>query len=77
MGPPPGSITSFIDRHSQLALLVLFAIVALESFGAIGRNGLYAAGGALLLTALGSVIVKRVQKRVVEEDGSDRPVAGR
>ena len=37
---------------------------------AIGRYGLYAAGGALLLAALGYFIVKRVEKRVVEEDES-------
>jgi membrane protein DedA with SNARE-associated domain len=35
---------------------------------AIGRYGLYAAGGALLLAALGYLIVKRIEKRVVEED---------
>lgn len=35
---------------------------------AIGRYGLYAAGGALLLAALGYVIVKRIEKRVVDSD---------
>ena len=28
-----GSITSFIDAHSQLALLLMFVLLALESFG--------------------------------------------
>ena len=27
------SITSFIDAHSQLALLLMFVLLALESFG--------------------------------------------
>ena len=44
---------------------------------AIGRYGLYAAGGALLFAALGYVIVKRLEKRVVEEDRSDGRVARR
>lgn len=35
---------------------------------AIGRYGLYAAGGALPLAAVGYLIVKRLEKRVVEED---------
>jgi len=35
---------------------------------AIGRYGLYAAGGALLLAALGYLIVRRVERRVVEDD---------
>ena len=35
---------------------------------AIGRYGLYAAGGALLLAAAGYLIVKRIEKRVVEDD---------
>ncbi len=35
---------------------------------AIGTYGLYAAGGALFLAALGYVIVKRLEKRVVKDD---------
>jgi membrane protein DedA with SNARE-associated domain len=35
---------------------------------AIGRYGLYAGGGAILLAALGYLIVKRVERRVVHED---------
>ena len=35
---------------------------------AIGKYGLYAAGGALLLSALGFVIVKRIEKRVLKEE---------
>ena len=35
---------------------------------AIGRYGLYAAGGALLLASVGYLIVKRIEKHVVEED---------
>ena len=30
---PLASITSFIDQHSQWALLVMFLLLALESFG--------------------------------------------
>ena len=33
VSPVIGSLTGFIDQHSQMALLLLFAIVALESFG--------------------------------------------
>jgi membrane protein DedA with SNARE-associated domain len=35
---------------------------------AIGKYGLYAAGGALLLAAVGYLIVKRLEKRVVKDD---------
>ena len=35
---------------------------------AFGRYGLYAAGGALLLSAIGFLIVKRIEKRVVDEE---------
>jgi membrane protein DedA with SNARE-associated domain len=35
---------------------------------AIGRYGLYAAGGALLLAVVGFLIVRRIERRVVEED---------
>jgi membrane-associated protein len=38
---------------------------------AIGRYGLYAAGGALLLAALGYLIVKRLERRVVREDRAE------
>ena len=34
---------------------------------AFGRYGLYAAGGAILLSAIGFLIVKRLEKRVLEE----------
>jgi membrane protein DedA with SNARE-associated domain len=34
---------------------------------AIGRYGLYAAGGALLLAGIGYLIVRRIERRVVEE----------
>ena len=37
---------------------------------AFGRYGLYAAGGAILLSAIGFLIVKRIEKRVVDEDSS-------
>jgi membrane protein DedA with SNARE-associated domain len=37
---------------------------------AIGRYGLYAAGGAIILAALGFLIVRRIERRVVEEDES-------
>jgi len=40
---------------------------------AIGKYGLYAAGGALLLSALGYLLVKRLEHRVVEQDDSDKP----
>jgi membrane-associated protein len=35
---------------------------------ALGRYGLFAAGGALLLAALGFLIVRRLEKRVLGED---------
>jgi membrane protein DedA with SNARE-associated domain len=35
---------------------------------AIGTYGLYAAGGAIVLAAIGYVIVKRIERRVVEEE---------
>jgi membrane protein DedA with SNARE-associated domain len=35
---------------------------------AFGRYGLYAAGGVLLLTALGFLIARQLEKRVVEEE---------
>ena len=35
---------------------------------AIGKDGLYAAGGVLLLAAVGYLIVRRIEKRVVEKD---------
>jgi positive regulator of sigma E activity len=35
---------------------------------AFGRYGLYAAGGVLLLTALGFLIVRRLEKRVLDEE---------
>lgn len=35
--------------------------------GAFSRYGLYAAGGAILLSALGFLIVKRLEKRVLDE----------
>jgi membrane protein DedA with SNARE-associated domain len=35
---------------------------------ALGRYGLFAAGGALLLAALGFLVVRRLEKRVLGED---------
>jgi membrane protein DedA with SNARE-associated domain len=35
---------------------------------AIGTYGLYAAGGAIILAALGYLIVRRIERRVVEEE---------
>ena len=35
---------------------------------AIGRNGLFAAGGAVLLTALGFLVVKQLEKRMLDEE---------
>ena len=35
---------------------------------AIGRYGLFAAGGAVLLTALGFLVVKQLEKRVLDEE---------
>jgi membrane protein DedA with SNARE-associated domain len=34
---------------------------------ALGKYGLYAAGGAVLLTALGFLIVRKLEKRVLDE----------
>jgi membrane protein DedA with SNARE-associated domain len=38
---------------------------------AIGRYGLYAAGGVLVLAALGYLVVKRLERRVVREDRAE------
>jgi membrane protein DedA with SNARE-associated domain len=38
---------------------------------AIGRYGLYAAGGVLVLAALGYFVVKRLERRVVHEDKAE------
>jgi membrane protein DedA with SNARE-associated domain len=35
---------------------------------ALGRYGLYAAGGAILLTGLGLLIVRRIERRVLDEE---------
>jgi membrane protein DedA with SNARE-associated domain len=35
---------------------------------AIGKYGLLAAGGALLLAAVGYFVVRRIEKRVVEDE---------
>ena len=35
---------------------------------AIGRYGLFAAGGAVLLTALGFLVVKQLEKRMLDEE---------
>jgi len=59
MSPPVGSVTSFIDQHSQMALLLLFAIVSLESFGlplpgetALIACGVLASQGSLSIVAV-------------------------
>jgi membrane protein DedA with SNARE-associated domain len=53
---PLASVTSFIDQHSQLALLLLFALVALESFGLPlpGETALIACG---VLASQGSLSI--------------------
>jgi membrane protein DedA with SNARE-associated domain len=38
----------------------------------IGRYGLYAGGGALLLAAVGFVIARRIERRVIEGEERDR-----
>jgi membrane protein DedA with SNARE-associated domain len=55
--------------------IVWATLVALVSYylgdaaaSAFGRYGLYAAGGVLLLTALGFLIVRRLEERVVEDE---------
>jgi hypothetical protein len=44
---------------------------------AISRYGLYAAGGTILLTAAGYLIVRKIERRVVDDDavggGRNRP----
>jgi membrane protein DedA with SNARE-associated domain len=59
MSTPVGSVTSFIDQHSQMALLLLFAIVALESFGLPlpGETALIACG---VLASQGSLSIVSV-----------------
>jgi membrane protein DedA with SNARE-associated domain len=49
---------------TAVALLAYYAGEAAAK--AIGRYGLYAGGGALLLAALGFVIARRIERRVVE-----------
>src|SRR5262245_38959128 len=53
------SITSFIDQHHQWALLLLFALIALESFGlplpgetALIACGVLASQGSLSIVAV-------------------------
>jgi membrane-associated protein len=55
--------------------IVWATLVALVSYylgdaaaSAFGRYGLYAAGGVLLLTALGFLIVRRLEKRIVKDE---------
>jgi membrane protein DedA with SNARE-associated domain len=54
-----GSITSFIEQHSHWALLMLFAVVALESFGVPvpGETALIACG---VLASQGSLSIVAV-----------------
>jgi membrane protein DedA with SNARE-associated domain len=56
---PPASITTFIDQHSHMALLVLFALLVLESFGlplpgetALIACSVLASQGTLSITAV-------------------------
>jgi len=54
-----GSITSFIDQHRQMALLLLFVLLALESFGLPipGETALIACGVLASQGALSIVVV--------------------
>jgi membrane protein DedA with SNARE-associated domain len=54
-----GSITSFIDQHGQWALLLLFGLVALESFGLPlpGETGLITCG---VLASQGALSIEAV-----------------
>jgi positive regulator of sigma E activity len=36
--------------------------------GALSRYGLFAAGGAILLTVAGFLVVRRLEKRVLEDE---------
>ena len=49
-----------------VALIAYFLGNAAAS--AIGRYGLYAAGGALVFAVIGFFVVRRIERRVVEED---------
>jgi membrane protein DedA with SNARE-associated domain len=60
---------------NALGAIVWATMVGLVSYylgdaaaSAIGRYGLYAAGGAFLLAALGYLIVRRIERRVVEKE---------
>jgi membrane protein DedA with SNARE-associated domain len=55
---------------TTVALIAYF--VGEAAAHAIGRYGLYAGGGVLLLAAVGFLIVRRIERRVVEEDDSER-----
>jgi membrane protein DedA with SNARE-associated domain len=51
---------------TSVALIAYFLGDAAAS--AIGKYGLYAAGGAVLFAAIGFFVVRRIERRVVEED---------
>jgi membrane protein DedA with SNARE-associated domain len=52
-----------------VALIAYF--VGAAAADAIGRYGLYAGGGVLLLAAVGFVIARRIERRVVEDAETD------
>jgi len=67
-----GSLTTFIDQHSQWALLLLFVLLFLESFGlplpgetALIACGVLASQGAL---AIGWVIVVAVAAAILGDN---------
>jgi membrane protein DedA with SNARE-associated domain len=51
---------------TSVALIAYF--IGAAAADAISRYGLYAGGGVLLLAAVGFVIVRRIERRVVEDD---------
>jgi membrane protein DedA with SNARE-associated domain len=72
MTMPLASVTSFIDQHSHWALLVMFALLALESFGlplpgetALIACGVLASQGAL---SIGWVIVVAILAAIIGDN---------
>ena len=55
-----------------IAWATLIALIAYylgsAAASALGRYGLYAAGGALMLSALSFLIVRRIERRVLKEE---------
>ena len=56
VGVALASLTTFVEQHGHAAA------------SAFSRNGLYAAGGAILLSGIGFLVVRRLEKRVLDDE---------